>query len=286
MNSDRIENWYSQTNSLLDELSESSYPYLFKEANSVISELHLWLLSWLSISCEMTSASVITLIKNGMLWDAEVLMRSIVEGTVKFVYLSYGKEHELQAKLTEYWNILPETARLRRHKNIRNFFQLIDESDQPEWKPLMDQLLTDQEVEIIETKYSKKTRHQIEQRWSLSELIRSLSSSGIQGFESFVALVYGYSVASHHVHKDGDSTGIIWDRERREEPRKRALILAHTARLFSDTATFARIRTFMVLRLNNVNRKQISILEAKYQPLFDDFTRAIEEWQIIEYGNL
>src|SRR5687767_9794352 len=221
----RINAWCNETEVVLEALWNLSRTYIFQDTSTKELELNEWLLTWLSISCEMTSESVLLLVKHQAVWDAEILIRSITEGTLKLAFLCVGGKTEVEQKAIEYWDILPELSRLKIHKNVSGFFNLIgDKSNDPEWRPAKDLLLRAKDRLAIENTYPKQVAQRIKQRWSFSQILQAL---GGEGLESFLALAYGYAMSSHHVHKDGDSTGLIWDRESREEPRKSTLILAH-----------------------------------------------------------
>jgi hypothetical protein len=51
---------------------------------------HQLILRQLLISCHLSSESVLILVSNVRLWDAETILRSVIEGTFKFVYLCLG----------------------------------------------------------------------------------------------------------------------------------------------------------------------------------------------------
>lgn len=98
-------------------------------------------------------------------------------------------------------------------------------------------------------------------------------------------LAYGYGMNSHHIHKDGDSVGMIWDRCTREPKRQNAVKLAHIARSFSDVCTLADIRSLILMEYCNVDRGFIEELKVSYKELFDDIKLAIEEFNEVEYNS-
>jgi hypothetical protein len=59
------------------------------------------------ISCQMTSESTLLLIQEGNEWDSDILNRSLLEGTFKFIYMLTGTENEVLEKTKEYWNVIP-----------------------------------------------------------------------------------------------------------------------------------------------------------------------------------
>jgi len=69
----------------------------------------------LQISCHLTSESTLLLILNCKIWDADILLRSVLEGTFKLIFLLKGSNEEQISKAKEYWELLPDIMRLRRH---------------------------------------------------------------------------------------------------------------------------------------------------------------------------
>jgi len=61
----------------------------------------------LAVSCHLTSESALLLIEHGCLWDAEILIRSVTEGTAKFAFMAIGTCEERAKKVKEYWIDLP-----------------------------------------------------------------------------------------------------------------------------------------------------------------------------------
>jgi len=61
------------------------------ERESEILNYHQYVLKQLPISCQLTSESSLILVGNVRMWDNEILLRSIMEGTVKFLYLTLGR---------------------------------------------------------------------------------------------------------------------------------------------------------------------------------------------------
>ena len=53
------------------------------------------------------------------LWDSDILIRAVIEGTFKYLFLCVGKESEQQIKLQEYWEVIPEINRIKRHLKVQ-----------------------------------------------------------------------------------------------------------------------------------------------------------------------
>lgn len=144
------------------------------ENGSPVHEYEL-LLRQLIISCHLSSESVFLLVSNCKLWDAEAVLRAVVEGTFKTVYLCVGSKEDIKAKFKEFGNDLPEINRIKRHTRLHEFLTHAPDADSDRWKPFRDLLLSDEEFQMLTTAYPKAKRRNLEQRWSFHSIINSLS---------------------------------------------------------------------------------------------------------------
>ena len=121
------------------------------------------LLRQLIISCHLSSESVFLLVSNCKLWDAEAVLRSVVEGTFKTVYLCVGSKEDIKAKFKEFGDDLPEINRIKRHTRLHEFLTHAPDADSDRWKPFRDLLLSDEEFQRLGTAYpkAKLARHRV-----------------------------------------------------------------------------------------------------------------------------
>ncbi len=242
------------------------------------------LLRLLSDSCHLTSESVLILIGNCKLWDADSLTRAVVEGTVKFAYLSFGSQEEMSRKITEYDCILPEINRLKRHDRIESFLSVIEDPGTVEWKGLRDLLLAEHEIAELRSRFPKSVRQAVEHAWSFHSLLQALSSSGLAELKNSTALFYNYGMSSHVLHQDADGVGMIWERNNRDSRRKDAVELAHGARLLSDLIAMSLIRHAMSQHVCGYpNGSSLPMYEG-YRDLQDELGALLHDWTRIEYG--
>jgi len=100
-----------------------------------------WVLTQLALSCHLTSESALILIGNYRLWDTELLIRSVLEGTLKFIFLCIGDEDEPTNKVNEYLEDLPGIKALKRHQHIQTFLSKIHNPESKAWLPFRELLL-------------------------------------------------------------------------------------------------------------------------------------------------
>lgn len=277
----RFYTWVSGCSKAVDEFLNLTAPFLLLEPE--INPQLQWVLKQLAISCNQTSESALLLISYERLWDAEVLVRSVLEGTLKYAFLCIGSDAERDEKVKEYWEDLPEITRMKRHRRASEILDMVDNPSAVEWRSLKDLLVDSAELDSLRVKYPRSLRQKLEQKWSFNEIIRELQNSGVAGFEMLVGLTYTYGISSHIIHQDGDAIGIIWDRRRREIERRTAIELAHGAREISDLLSMAFFRALVTYKMHNTDTKPVIALYDSYQGLHKELNSAIKEWGRIEY---
>ena len=198
-------------------------------------------------SVEMTSQSVLILIEQGRLWDADSLVRSVFEGTVKFAYLSYGDKADIQDRLQQYSVDLSQIARLKEHDRVSAFRDAVGGQLEAEWRGLVDLLLTTEEIDDLRNKYPRSMRRILEQRWSFHGIIEALAASGKGELSHITNLFINYGLSSHVLHQDADGVVAVWERGLREPHRREAVELAHAGRMISDLAVAMLIRYVMAI---------------------------------------
>ncbi len=198
---DTLAVWAEQTSSFVDKYLNSTAPFLLDEPR--IASKHQFILKHLAISCNYASQSAIILISNGSLWEAEILIRSVLEGSLKYTFLCTGiYSDDIDRKFDEYWEYLYEIALIKEHQKSSHLLSLIDEDTSLEWKPIRDKLLPKEEFEQLQQKYPKKLKRYLEQKWSFSEIIQALSKPPNDEFKALSGLAYNYNLSSHLIHQD------------------------------------------------------------------------------------
>lgn len=101
-----------------------------------------------------STESVLLLSAYGQLWDAEVVMRSVCEGSLKLAYMLQSRE-SFNERISEYSEDHFQLSLLKDDKKIREFLAVVENPDSPEWKPLRDRLLSEEERVVIEKTTTK-----------------------------------------------------------------------------------------------------------------------------------
>jgi len=244
-----------------------------------------FVLAQLALSCHLTSESALLLVSNVRVWDADILVRSVVEGTLKFAYLGSGTDDARAEKTKEYWDVLPDISRLKRHQRVDRFLAVVDNPEADEWRPLRDLRRDQGEFEELQGAYPKKLRQPIEQRWSFAEIGQALSRDDPgSGFDLLKHFLFNYGMASHLAHQDADAVGMVWERFQREPDRYEAVQVAHGARTISDLLVMAMVRTLVLHKVFQRERKPVRELFDQHNGLLEEMHAAQAEWHEIEYG--
>ncbi|OGP12483.1 MAG: hypothetical protein A2052_10085 [Deltaproteobacteria bacterium GWA2_54_12] len=238
----------------------------------------------LFIDCHLTSESVLLLIREAKEWDADLLNRSVMEGSIKYVYMLLGDTKEIRKKAEEYWETLPSFAAIKHSERAKRFLQDIPDPENSEWLPFRDLILEDNDVEAISRSYTRAQRRALKEKWSFSGISREFIQSGDSGLRFLSHLAHGYGMSSHLLHKDADGVGMVWERYRRDPHRQLAAKIGHSARVVSDVCTFAKLRLKYLLRLCNSSIEPIREIEKQYEFLSKELAKANSHFTKVEYG--
>lgn len=256
------------------------------DSDSEVPVFERYVLKQLPISCHTTSESVLVLVANNRLWDNEMLIRSILEGTLKFIYLTVGSNEERTKKIDDFWNVLPIINKIKRSKRAEDVYKYLpgDQKQKNDMKFIGATVLSEEEIEEINKKYPRKYRKELEHKWSYSEIIKDLSNQDKHKF--FSGLFHGYGIGSHLIHQDADAINFLIDHNQRIPERRIAKELAHGCRQISDVLIFAFLRLYAYKILNNEPAEKIyldshSRLDEKMERFHRSF-REIEE-QFLDY---
>lgn len=152
-------------------------------------------------SLHSTSESILILLINQAIFDADVLLRTVMEGTIKYCYLMTGTEDEKKEKYIEYKVKLTDIDKILDHHKAVEAVDILKEFSQNSTKPFDLSVLSDEELAVLMKKYPKKERDALKRKWSYQSLLRSLAHSYPE-YEAQLGTVSTYSLTSHFCHYD------------------------------------------------------------------------------------
>jgi len=274
--------WAAEASQLIGELFDIARPYL-EGVEGGLEEPVRFISTQLFIDCHLSSESVLILVSNLKEWDADLINRAVIEGTVKYVYLMDGKAEDRQRKAHEYWNLMPDYMSIKRSERAKAFLEEVGDSEAVEWLPFKELVISDTEVDARRHGTNRQQRTSLEQDWSFSGIVQRYSQSDQPGLRFLKHLAHGYGMSSHLIHKDGDGIGMVWERCRREPKRQMAVKSGHLGRLVSDICAFANFRTARLLLACKVDVAPIRELESRYQSLNESLKAAGSHFSKTEY---
>lgn len=276
---DKLAEWTSICNQAVDDYLDLMSPFLLEQPK--IEPKLQWILKYLAISCNSTTVSALILIGQNQLWDAEILLRSVIEGTAKFVFLCVGNDQELKAKADEYLDILPEIDEFTQHKRVEAFLASVRNPNDSEWDILKEVLLDPSKLALLQTKYPRRLSQPIKQKWAFNEIVNTLSNSGffVSEFDSLRKLLsYSYGISSHLIHQDGTALKFIWDRNRLDQESYENTQLAFASRQINDLLLMANFRSLMVFVVHQTNSLPVKILFESHKDFLTELSKARQDW--------
>lgn len=242
-----------------------------------------WILGMLLTSSARSTESGLLLSAYGQLWDAEVILRSVAEGTLKFAYTLQTHE-DFKQRIHEYSVDHFNVSLLKDDQKIREVLSALGDPDSPQWRPYKERLLPDEQLNDLKKSYDRKARRSIESRWGVAGMLDTFRRSGDPSSQRFRGLLHNYSLASHVQHADYIGVSIPDERERREPARRDALHLAHLSRLISDALSYFLIRLTSGYRFIDEDPEPIRSAFSQIDALYKSFGDVYGDWMDVEYG--
>ena len=277
-----LSSWASLSSHLIGQHYDIATPILNQEFCDLPVDAQ-FVISQLFSDCHLSAESVLILVKEGKAWDAEIILRSVFEGSIKLTYILNGSKQEIANKADEYWNVLPLFAAIKRSRNAKQVLEAVEDASDITWLPLHEVLLPDIEVERIQKQYPKSVRSAMEQKWSCSEIMLRFGKSDNMALQKLSKLMHGYSMGSHLIHKDADGIGMVWERYQRDDRRQDAVFLAHSARLVSDVCAYSKLRLLSLLHAVGKKAKCIDQVDKEYDLLYSQLRQASGSFSDVEY---
>lgn len=215
----------------------------------------------LFLSLHSTSESILILLLHGALFDADVLLRTVMEGTIKYCYLMNGNDDEIHQKHIEYRDILYDIDKISDHKkaletiSIFNNFKITNSTI-----PFEANILKDDELALLETKYSPKMRDKLKKQWNFRYLLKKLAEVNKE-YEHLLGLISTYSLTSHLIHYDWIGSSMR-QAQINESPVEENIVfdIAYAARILSNILTFYLFRTSEYTKHYNLHSNEINNL--------------------------
>lgn len=225
------------------------------------------------------SQALIWLVQAGYLWDADMVMRSISEATIKVMFLCFTEDEEQWARVDEFWNDLAEVRQLKHSDRIKQVMAILDSGD-PGTAWLSQQVLSEQEQQELRARWPKQKRQRLEQKWSFFEMLADIDKHFKAIGQPVVAhtAMYGYGASSHFIHADELALMLVWDREHRDPEVREKLEIAHACRLLIDHLSCPVMALQAMTHAFAIKDRRAEVLLGEVKPLFDDLHRLQDDF--------
>ena len=227
------------------------------------------------------------LTQKDLLWDADIIHRTVLESMIKLLFIIYAPDDaEGKKRLIEFWQELSEVNTLKHSEDAKILIEHFKEGMFHVSHGHM--VLSEAEEAALRSKWNRKSRQALEQKWSFSEMLKSLKNNyKRQPFEMLAGLFYEYRFCSHIAHGDELGIGIIAERASRGPEESQIPHRGHFIKRLNDCLVYSSWLAVAVMDyikedkkffFDNVGRIQaVQHLEAKYKnqvfedPMYDKY---------------
>lgn len=193
-----------------------------------------------------TSSTILTILNEEMaLPDADVLLRTVMEGTVKYCYLLNGTQEERRKKYEEYRYALYGMEMVSDHKKAQETLGIFKEfSIDNSTIPFKVSILPDDLLESLQSQYTNKQKDEIKRKWTYQAMLRSLAKDRPE-YKAQLGSLSTYASTSHYAHFD--CTGLSSRQAQLEAIAKNPddhYDVVHGFRIISNILSFAIFRAW------------------------------------------
>lgn len=242
-----VNDYIFQANELINQLFFSLVP-LYREENGDEQDVVVSLFTTL----HATSQNILVLLRiQTGLHDADVLLRTVMEGTIKYCYLMNGTKDERHERYMEYKHILTEIEKISDHFKAVEAVKILREFFINNTAPFEVNILSDEEIQSLQAKYTKKVKTEMKKKWSYQSLLKSLASNRPE-YEALLGTIATYSLSSHFCHYDwiGVSSRLA-QLESAYKEKDEIYDIMHCYRILSNVLSFEMFRVSEYIRGNN-----------------------------------
>lgn len=207
-----------------------------------------------------TSESILILLLNHSIFDADVLLRTVMEGTIKYCYLMTGTDEEKKERYIEYKINLTDMDLMFDHKKSSEAVEILKKFSSNNTKPFECDILSVKKLMELKDKYPKRIQNDLKQKWSYQSLLRSLAQDNPE-YKAQLGTLATYSQTSHLCHYDW--TGVSCRNAQIEEsikPESVMFDIAHSIRILSNVLSMEIFRVAEYMRGNKCNAPEVAEL--------------------------
>lgn len=260
-----VNDYLFEANELINSLFFSLVP-LYKEENSDGQDVVVPLFTALHAS----SQNILVLLRiQTALHDADVLLRTVMEGTIKYCYLMNGTKDERHEKYVEYKQVLTEIEKISDHVKAIEAVKILKEFSINNTLPFEVNILSDEEIRLLQAKYNSKFKTRIKGKWSYQALLKELASNRPE-YKAQLGTIATYSLSSHFCHYDWIGVSSRFAQlESAYKEKDEIYDVVHCYRILSNTLSFEMFRASEYMRGNSFHSEHtLSIIDKIFALLY------------------
>lgn len=225
--------------------------------------------------CLQRAKSIFNLLRAGDVWSADILLRTLVEGTAKFAYLFY-KADGRDGRFDEYLRVLPEIEEIRTSERAEQTLMPFPDG-RDRYSLIARMILAPDEITRLREKYPPKLKRSIERRWTLLGLVAEVDSVTNPVGGPLQMFLHQYTGSSRMAHMDSVTVRGRHEREARPPNRAKLGNAAHASRIVTDCFSCAAIRLSYGIRNVGEDIKPLESLVEKFETLVFPINFTIQE---------
>lgn len=251
---DKIQGYISTADLLMKDIVEFLAPLYKSEYNDKMQDVTVPLFTTL----HSTGESILLLLYyESSLSDADILLRTVMEGTMKYCYLLSGNEAQRSIRYEEYKIHLTDIGRLADHYKAKNSIAALKKFSNNSVKTLELSILDAEELSELKMRYSKKFKNQLKSKWSYQAILKELAKDNVF-FESQLATLSAYSLSSHLTHYD--CSGLTMRQAHimnSESENNLEISFSHAIRVLSNVLSFYVFRVIYYIQRYDIVSEEL-----------------------------
>lgn len=219
--------------------------------------------------CIDRSNAIYLLLHQRAYWDAEIVMRPLIECTVRMCYVCYAPSDAIPNLIEEYARSLYEVNRIEqseRAKKSRTQTHATERGGVPYDSPI---ILSSDAEEYLRSRWPKSKRQALKQKWSFSEMIKQLDQWTKPHFRTdiFSSFIHSYGISSHLIHADESGMGVVANRKAKPDDEQSMMETAHLHKLLDLTLSSSMLTTIGLAVATNNRVEEAAELVNNYEGL-------------------
>lgn len=258
---------------------------LIYESHPTVPELSRFASSHFDYCIDRSNA-IYLLLHQRAYWDAEIVMRPLIECTVRMCYVCYAPSDAIPNLIEEYARSLYEVNRLEqseRAKKSQTQAHAAKRGGVPYDNPI---ILSSDAEEYLRSRWPKAKRQALKQKWSFSEMIKQLDQWTKPRFRTdiFSSFIHSYGISSHLIHADESGMGVVANRKAKPEDEQNMMEIAHLHKLLDLTLSSSMLTTIGLAVATNNRVEEAAELVNNYESLqaYEDpaVVALMEKWAL------